>query len=181
MDGDVPDLPATLDVCDAHGVGLIVDEAHSIFALGGTGGGVTEEQGLQQRVRLLFDTFSKGLSMLGGFVSGEAGLLDYARLYAHPFAFSAALPPAYAAGILAAVGSAKGAVTLRERLASNALYFRKSLQDLSLDTGVSTTHVVPIILKDRAFLYQSGLRLRERGASVSPITLGRHRALPGCR
>ena len=69
------------------------------------------------------------------------------RLYAHPFAFSAALPPAYAAGILAAVGSAKGAVTLRERLASNALYFRKSLQDLGLDTGVSTTHVVPIILR----------------------------------
>ena len=169
MDGDVPDLPATLDVCEAHGVGLIVDEAHSIFALGDTGGGVTEQQGVQKRVRLLFGTFSKGLSMLGGFASGEAGLLDYARLYAHPFGFSAALPPAYAAGILTAVGIARDAVTLRDRLAANASYFRKSVQDLGLDTGVSTTHVVPIIFRDRAFLYESGLRLRERGVYVVPI------------
>jgi 7-keto-8-aminopelargonate synthetase-like enzyme len=169
MDGDVPDLPAILDVCDAHGVGLIVDEAHSIFALGDTGGGVTEQQGVQKRVRLLFGTFSKGLSMLGGFASGDAGLLDYARLYAHPFGFSAALPPAYAAGIVTAVGIARQAVTRREQLALNAGYFRQSLRDLGLDTGISTTHVIPIILKDRAFLYESGVRLRERGVYVVPI------------
>src|SRR5581483_10832074 len=67
MDGDVADLPAILDVCDAYGVGLIVDEAHSIFALGRTGGGATEQLGVEGRVRLLFGTFSKGLAMLGGF------------------------------------------------------------------------------------------------------------------
>lgn len=169
MDGDVADLPAILDVCDAHGVGLIVDEAHSIFAIGRRGGGVTEATGTEARVRLLFGTFSKGLSMLGGFASGDADLMSYARLYAHPFGFSAALPPAYVAGMIAAVTIAVDEHERRERLAANATYFREGLRSLGLDTGVSTTHVVPIILRDRALLYASGLRLRERGLYLVPI------------
>lgn len=169
MDGDVADLPALLDVCDAFGVGLIVDEAHSIFALGRTGGGATEQLGVEKRVRLLFGTFSKGLAMLGGFASGSADLLRYARLYAHPFGFSAALPPAYAAGVLAATRIARGAVDLRERLGENARYFRSALRGMGLNTGASTTHVIPIILRDRQFLYESGLRLRDRGVYVVPV------------
>ncbi len=169
MDGDVADLPALLDVCDAHGVGLIVDEAHSIFALGRRGGGVTEATGTERRVRLLFGTFSKGLSMLGGFASGDADLLSYARLYAHPFGFSAALPPVYVAGMIAAVKIAVEEHERRERLAANASYFRDALHSLGLDTGVSTTHVVPIIVRDRALLYEAGLRLRELGLYLVPI------------
>jgi glycine C-acetyltransferase len=169
MDGDVADLPAILDVCDAHGVGLIVDEAHSIFALGPTGGGATEQLGVERRVRLLFGTFSKALAMLGGFVSGGRDLLEYARLYAHPFGFSAALPPAYAAGIMAATRIARTATDRRERLADNARYFRDAARQLGLDTGTSTTHVIPIIVRDRLFLYEAGLRLRERGVYVVPV------------
>jgi glycine C-acetyltransferase len=169
MDGDVADLPALLDVCDAYGVGLIVDEAHSIFALGRTGGGATEQLGVERRVRLLFGTFSKALAMLGGFVSGPADLLEYARLYAHPFGFSAALPPAYAAGILAATRIARTATDRRERLDANARYFREAARALGLDTGVSTTHVIPIIVRDRLFLYEAGVRLRERGVYVVPV------------
>jgi glycine C-acetyltransferase len=169
MDGDLADLPAILDVCDAHGVGVIVDEAHSVFALGRQGGGATEHLGVERRVRLLFGTFSKALAMLGGFVSGDADLLAYARLYAHPFGFSAALPPAYTAGVLAAARIARDATDLRARLAANAQYFRDAARSLGLDTGESTTHVVPIIVKDRQFLYESGLRLRDRGLYVVPI------------
>jgi 7-keto-8-aminopelargonate synthetase-like enzyme len=169
MDGDVADLPAILDVCDAHGVGLIVDEAHSIFAIGASGGGVTEATGMQKRVRLLFGTFSKGLSMLGGFASGDPDLLAYARLYAHPFGFSAALPPAYVAGMITAVEIAVKETERRERLAANAAYFRGALQSMGLNTGRSTTHVVPIILRDRRLLYQAGLQLRERGLYLVPI------------
>lgn len=169
MDGDVADLPALLDVCEAHGVGLVVDEAHSIFALGRTGGGATEAAGVESRVRLLFGTFSKGLSMLGGFASGDAELLSYARLYAHPFGFSAALPPAYAAGMLVAVQIATRESHRRDRLAENAAYFRSSLQGLGLDTGVSSTHVVPIIVRDRALLYDAGVKLRENGLYLVPI------------
>jgi glycine C-acetyltransferase len=169
MDGDVPDLPSLLDVCDAHGVGLVVDEAHSVFALGQTGGGATEAQGMEKRVRVLFGTFSKALAMMGGFASGDQELIAYARLYGHPFGFSAALPPAYVAGLLAAVRLARDGAALRHALAGKAAYFRTELQAMGLNTGASTTHVIPIILRDRPFLYEAGLRLRERGLYMVPI------------
>jgi glycine C-acetyltransferase len=169
MDGDVPDLPRILDVCDAHGVGLIVDEAHSVFALGRHGGGATEQLGVERRVRLFAGTFSKALSMIGGFAAGGADLFEYLRMYAHPFGFSAALPPAYLAGIAAAVRLSYDAVEVRERLAANAQYFRSAAKTMGLDTGASTTHVIPLIVKDRQFLYDSGLALRDRGIYVMPI------------
>jgi 7-keto-8-aminopelargonate synthetase-like enzyme len=169
MDGDVPDLPKILDICDAHGVGLVVDEAHSIFALGHRGGGATEAQGEQKRVRLLFGTFSKGLSMLGGFASGAESLLQYARMYAHPFGFSAALPPAYVAGMIEAVQIATREHARRERLAENASYFRNAVQQMGLNTGASTTHVIPLIIGDRTFMYEAGVQMFEAGLYLVPI------------
>lgn len=170
MDGDTANLPALLDVCDAHGVGLIVDEAHSIFALGENGGGVTEMHGAEKRVRLLFGTFSKSIASLGGFASGDRDLVDYARLYAHPFGFSAALPPAVVATNREAVRIARAEPERRRRLAENASYFRAALQGLGLDTLQSTTHVVPILVNgERGLLYDAALEMLERGLFVIPI------------
>jgi glycine C-acetyltransferase len=170
MDGDVANLPKILDVCEAHGVGLIVDEAHSVFALGKTGGGVTEAQGVEGRVRLFFGTFSKSIASLGGFVSGASDLIDYTRFYAHPYGFSAALPPAVAAASVEAMRIAREEPARRTTLAANAAYFRSSLKSMGIDTGSSTTHVVPIIVgAERALLYDAALEMLARGLYVIPV------------
>lgn len=170
MDGDLADLPRLLDVCDAHGVGLIVDEAHSMFALGEDGGGATAHFGEQERVRIVFGTFSKALSVVGGFAAGDADLIDYVRYYGHPYVFSAALPPAVVAGITAAVRTVSRDDALRRRLAENARFFRERLQSMGLDTGASESHVVPVIVgEDRKLLYQGVRELMLRGVFVCPV------------
>lgn len=170
MDGDVADLPALLEVTDAHGVGLVVDEAHSIFALGAHGGGATELHGAEKRVRLLFGTFSKAVASLGGFASGSRELLDYARLYSHPFGFSAALPPSIVATNMAAVELAAESDDRRVKLAENARYFRDNLRGLGIDTGESTTQVIPMIVgRERDVLYEAGIEMLSRGLYIVPI------------
>lgn len=170
MDGDVANLPALLEVCELHGVGMIVDEAHSIFALGERGGGVCEMHGVSARVRLVFGTFSKSIASLGGFAAGEPELLEYARMYAHPFGFSAALPPSVVAVNVEALALAAEEPDRRRRLAANAAYFRRGVRELGLDTGASTTHVIPIIVgDDRELLYDSALQMFDRGLYIVPI------------
>ncbi len=170
MDGDLADLPALLDRCDAHGVGMVVDEAHSMFALGDEGGGATAHFGVRDRVRLLFGTFSKALSVVGAFISGDAELIDYVRYYGHPYVFSAALPPATVAGIRKAVSIVRRSPELRASLWENQAYFRDGLQAMGLDTGESETWVVPVIVGgDRELLYRGVLELMERGLFVAPV------------
>jgi 7-keto-8-aminopelargonate synthetase-like enzyme len=170
MDGDIANLPAIADACDAHGVGLVVDEAHSIFALGKSGGGATELCGVRERVRLLFGTFSKAVASLGGFVSGPRDLLDYARFYAHPFGFSAALPPHVVAANIAAVRVSSQEPERRQRLADSARYFRDALKTMGIDTGLSSTHVVPILVGgERDLLYDAAREMLTRGLYLLPI------------
>jgi glycine C-acetyltransferase len=170
MDGDLADLPRLLDVCDAHGVGMIVDEAHSMFAMGKRGGGVTAHFGEQERVRVVFGTFSKALSVVGSFVSADAALTDYMRYYGHPYVFSAALPPATVAGITAAVRQVVEDDAVRDRLAGNARYFRERLAGLGFDTGASDSHIVPVILgQERRLLYEGVRELMMRGVFVAPV------------
>lgn len=170
MDGDFAPLKALLDVADAHGVGLVVDEAHSVFADGPGGGGATERQGEQQRVRVFMGTFSKALSVVGGFISADKELIDYLRYYSHPYVFSGALPPSTVAGILTAVRIMRKDHPRRERLRENADYLRRALKSLGLNIGPSQSWIIPIIFGNRRdILFESVRQLMARGVYAAPV------------
>lgn len=169
MDGDMANLPALLEVADQHGVGLFVDEAHSILCCGPTGGGVAEHYGVQDRVGLQYGTFSKGFSSAGGFAATSEALVEYLRFYANPYGFTCALPPSVVAGLCAALDVMQEETWRREQLWANATYFRTSLNALGVNTGTSTSYVVPIIVGDRPLLYELGHEMRRRGLFVTPV------------
>lgn len=170
MDGDMGELPRLLPVARDHGVGVLIDEAHSVLLFGATGRGVTEHFGCDEAVTLKYGTFSKAFAGIGGFVSGPAEILRYLRFYASSYGFSCALPPALVAGLREALAVARREPELRGRARENADYFRTQLRALGIDTGVSTTQVVPIMIgSDRALLYELGLELRRRGLFLAPV------------
>jgi 7-keto-8-aminopelargonate synthetase-like enzyme len=170
MDGDFADLPALLDVAESHGVGMMVDEAHSILCCGANGGGAVEHFGVRGRVGLQYGTLSKAFSCGGGFAAASQELIDYLHFYANSYGFTCALPPAVVAAAGAAIDVMQQEPWRRTRLAENAAYFRTQLQSLGVDTGSSTSHVVPIVVgSQRAMLYEIGLELRDRGLFVTPV------------
>lgn len=169
MDGDMANLPALLDVAEVHGVGLFVDEAHSILCCGPTGGGVVEHYGVRDRVGVQYGTFSKGFSSAGGFAAAPAGIIDYLRYYANSYGFTCALPPSVVAGLCAALDVMQTESWRRDLLWENATYFRTQLQSLGVNTGTSTSYVVPIVVGDRPLLYELGHALLARGLFVTPV------------
>jgi 7-keto-8-aminopelargonate synthetase-like enzyme len=170
MDGDMADLPRLLDVAEAHRVGMFVDEAHSILCCGPTGGGVIEHFGVRDRVGLQYGTFSKGFSAVGGFAAASSDVIEYLRFYANPYGFTCALPPVVVAGLSAALEVMAREPERRDALWANAAYFRRELQAMGLDTGTSTSYVVPIVVgDDRTLLYEMGRALRDHGLFVTPV------------
>jgi 8-amino-7-oxononanoate synthase len=169
MDGDFGNLKELIDVADSHGASVFVDEAHSMLACGEHGRGAVEKFGVEDRLGLVYGTFSKAFGALGGFVAGSEETLRYLRFYAHPYVYSCALPPVVVAAILKALEIGQREPELRKKLWENANYFHAQLRSLGIDTGRSTTYIMPIVIGDRERMYRLGHDLRRRGLWVAPV------------
>jgi glycine C-acetyltransferase len=131
---------------------------------------VAEHFGVENRIRLIYGTFSKAFAGLGGFLAGPRATLDYLRFYANPYGFSCALPPSVVAALLRGLEIATRDDTLRRRVRDNAEYFRSRIRGLGLSVGPSTTHVVPIIIGDnRRLLYELAHAMLARGLFLTPV------------
>jgi 8-amino-7-oxononanoate synthase len=170
MDGDFGKLAELTEVAESHGASVFIDEAHSVLGCGKNGRGAAEQFEVEDRVPLIYGTFSKAFGALGGFVAGSKETLQYLRFYAHPYVYSCALPPTVIAGLLKAldIAIAEGP-RLRKQLWENAEYFHEKLRDLGIDTGASTTYVMPLVIGDRERMYRLGHELRRRGLWVAPV------------
>src|SRR2546421_1559921 len=169
MDGDFGNLKELIAVAESHRASVFIDEAHSMLACGEHGRGAAEKFGVEDRVPLLYGTFSKAFGALGGFVAGSKETLQYLRFYAHPYVYSCALPPVVIAAILKALELGTKQPELRTQLWENADYFHAQLRGLGLNTGGSTTYVMPIVIGDRERMYRLGHGLRHRGRWVAPV------------
>jgi glycine C-acetyltransferase len=169
MDGDFANLDELLDIAEAHKASVFIDEAHSILACGKNGRGAAEHFAVEHRIPLVYGTFSKAFGAVGGFVAGPVDTLDYLRYYAHSYAYSCALPPVVVAAVLAALEIASREPELRLRLWDNARYLREQLNSIGIDTGASTTYIMPLVVGDRGRMYQLGHELRRAGLFVAPV------------
>jgi 8-amino-7-oxononanoate synthase len=158
MEGDVCDLPRIVELCQAYGARLMVDEAHGAGVLGARGAGACELFGLEDEVDLRMGTFSKSLASCGGFIAGPADVIEYLRVSSRSFIFSASAVPAAVGAALAALRVIRtDGPELFAKLLDNAEYLREGLRHLGLkviepgtlpDGSVATTPVVPVVVGD---------------------------------
>lgn len=175
MDGDVMDLPGTAELCRAHGARLMVDEAHSIGSLGATGHGIEEHFGMPGAIDLKMGTLSKSIPSVGGYLAGEADMVDYQRHMSRPFIFSAALPPAQTAAALAALDVIEEEPWRVQRLHEVQRTYAEGLRAQGWDTMEATTCVVPVLVGDEAKTMDLTRHMFDAGVFVCPIV---HPAVP---
>jgi 8-amino-7-oxononanoate synthase len=131
MEGDIAPLGEICELCERYGARLLVDEAHGAGVLGELGAGTAELLGVADRVDLRIGTFSKSLASCGGFLAGPHEVIDYLRIYARSFLFTASGVPAALGAALAALrvlrsGEGSG---LLARVLENARYLRDGLAE----------------------------------------------------
>ena len=128
MEGDIADLPGLVPIAHKYGAALAVDDAHSVGVLGPRGEGTAAHFGMVDDVDLIVGTFSKSLASIGGFVAASEAVIHYLRHHARPLIFTAALPPANTAGVLAALHVMQREPERRTRLWENTRRLQKGLR-----------------------------------------------------
>jgi 8-amino-7-oxononanoate synthase len=169
MEGDVAPLHEICELCERFGARLLVDEAHGAGVLGARGAGTAELLGVADRVDLRVGTFSKSLASCGGYVAGSHEVVEYLRIYARSFLFTASAVPAAVGAALAALRVLRSddGPALLARVLENARLLRDGLHERGFAV------VAPQLLPAAASVQEHapGLRAGAAGAHtiVTPI------------
>jgi len=169
MDGDIGPLPGLVEAAERHGAIMMVDDAHSSGVLGRNGRGTIDHFGLDGRVHVQVGTLSKAIGVLGGYVCGSRGLIEFLYHRARPFLFSTSHPPAVAAACLAAFDVLEQEPERIEALWRNTRYFKQGLSKAGFDTGISETPITPVIVGEAARAHQLSRELFSEGVLATGI------------
>jgi 5-aminolevulinate synthase len=170
MDGDIAPIREIVEVAEAHGAMTYIDEVHAVGMYGPRGGGVSEREGLADRITLIEGTLGKAFGVVGGYITGSAALCDFIRSFASGFIFTTALPPAVAAAARASIAHLKVSETERQRQREQVARLRSALDRQGIPHMRNESHIVPVIIGDPVKCRMiSDILMDDWGIYVQPI------------
>ncbi len=170
MDGDICPMQEIVEVAEKHGAMTYLDEVHAVGLYGPRGGGISEREGLADRITLIEGTLGKAYGVVGGYITGSAAMCDFVRSFASGFIFTTALPPAVAAAATASIAHLKTSQIERERQKRQVAKLRRMLDQRGIPHLDNPSHIIPVMIKDPVKCRMlSDILMRDYGIYVQPI------------
>ena len=170
MDGDVAPIAGICDLSDKYNALTYLDEVHAVGMYGARGGGISERDGVADRVNIIEGTLGKAFGVMGGYIATDQTIVDVIRSYAPGFIFTTSLSPVLVAGALASVRHLKASSEERDGQQAAAARLKAMFADAGLPVMPSTTHIVPLMIGDPVKAKRiSDILLAEYGVYVQPI------------
>ena len=169
MEGTVVDLPRLISAARQHDAAVMVDEAHAVGVFGATGAGTAEHYDVSDQVDLIMGTFSKSLASVGGVIAGREAVIDWLRHHSRALIFTAAMPPASVAGVLAALDVMRDEPERRARLWANTYRVAEGIRCLGFDVGPTQTPIIPVVIGELTATLHLWRALFDEGVFTHPI------------
>jgi glycine C-acetyltransferase len=169
MDGDIAPSDEIVRLAKDYGAMTWIDDAHGEGVLGEGGRGVGSHFGIEGDIDVEMGTFSKAFGVVGGYVAGSEDLRMFALNKSRTWLLSGSHPPPVAAACIAAIDVLETEPEHVERLWDNTKYFKKELQSLGFDTGISETPITPVMCGESSVAKKLSERLFELDVFALPI------------
>ena len=169
MDGDIAKVPEICKVSEKFGAMVYIDDAHGEGVLGEDGRGIGTHFHLEDKIDIEMGTFSKAFGVVGGHITGSRDLINFAYNKSRTWLLSGSAPPATVAACIEALNVLETEPHHVKNLWENTKYFKKSLQQLGFDTGVSETPITPVMLGESSIAKKFADMLFEKNVFVTPI------------
>lgn len=167
MDGYIADLRGICDLADEFDALVMVDDSHAVGFMGTHGRGTPEFCGVMDRVDILTGTFGKALGgASGGYTAARQPIVDLLRQRSRPYLFSNTVAPAICAATIRTIELLEESTALRDRVHSNARYFRAEMEKLGFDLLPGEHPIVPVMLYDPRIAHEFARRMLEKGVYV---------------
>lgn len=148
MDGDIAPIKEICDLADKYSAITYLDEVHAVGMYGAHGGGIAEQEGVQDRVTIIQGTLAKAYGVMGGYIAASDVIVDVIRSYAPGFIFTTALPPSLAAAATASIRHLKQSDTERISQKERVAKLRSMLSQHHIPFIDSPSHIVPVMIGD---------------------------------
>ncbi|MCK4358081.1 MAG: aminotransferase class I/II-fold pyridoxal phosphate-dependent enzyme [Candidatus Cloacimonetes bacterium] len=169
MEGDIAKLPEICKLAEKYNAQVMSDDAHALGVIGKNGSGTSDHFGLTDKVDIIMGTFSKSLASIGGFIAGNELLMHYLKHFSRPLIFSASLPPASAASVIAAIEIMKSEPERIEKLWKNTRKMQKGFKEMGYDIGTSETPIIPLHVGDMMTAFKMWKMLADEGIFINPV------------
>lgn len=170
MEGTIANMPGLMALAEFYGAEVLVDDAHSFGVLGERGGGTLQHFKLEDRSALIMATFSKSLASIGGVIAGPEDVIHYLKHHARSLIFSASMPPASVATVLAALDVIEEEPERRAQLWHNTRRIQEGLKSLGYDIGQSETPIVPVLIGELDRMLVFWKEIFDAGVFTNPVT-----------
>ncbi|WP_327071469.1 5-aminolevulinate synthase [Kitasatospora sp. NBC_01302] len=162
MSGDIAPLAEIAEAARRHGATTYIDEVHAVGMYGPEGAGIAALEGIADEFTVVMGTLAKGYGTCGGYIAGPAAMIDAVRGFARGFIFTTSLPPAIAAGALAAVRHLRSSDEERTRLRENAQLLHRLLTERRIPFVSPMSHIVSVFVGEDSTCRQASAMLLER-------------------
>lgn len=148
MNGNIAPVAEIVALAKRYRAMTYIDEVHAVGMYGPHGAGICEQAGVMDQIDVVEGTLAKGFGTLGGYVAGDAIVIDAIRSYSSSFIFTTALPPAVAAASCAAVRLLKARPDLRAAHQGAACITKHALGAAGLPVLENDSHIVPLMVRN---------------------------------